>query len=539
MPPPSVPVDQVALDRARIAARAPAGGGDGAPMTASDRAWSLTAICAATGLLLLNVSAPNVALPAIGTGLHASFADLEWVLSAYALALASVLLTAGSLADLLGRRRMFLVGLAVFAAASAVCAMAPTPLILIGGRAAAGVGGAIVLSSSLALLAQSFSGADRARALGLWGATIAAAFAVGPLEGGLLTDAWSWRAIFWLNVLVALPVFALSRSHLRESRDPDAAGVDFPGTVALTLAVLLGVFALIQGNSWGWLSPGILGAALGSAVLLCVFVFAEVGQQRPMFDLRLFATPTFTGASLVAMLFAASSFGPFVYVTLFLLRIAGVSPAVAGLQLLPFAGISLVAALLSGRLSGRVGVRSLLLVGMVLAGAGLLMMRGLTASSTWLHLLPGLLVSGVGIGMVNPAITYAALAVVPTSRSGMASGVNNTFRQLGIAAGIAGFGGLLQGTIAGRLGPRLDALPGLPPGAAHSVVHAAASGDLGQAASLLPAPLRGRLVPAYADAFAAAINQVFLVAAVLSFAGAAIAVFLVRAADFDRPDNAG
>jgi EmrB/QacA subfamily drug resistance transporter len=449
------------------------------------RRWTLLVVCLATGVLLLNVAAPNVALPDIGRDLGAELSVLQWVISGYSLALATSLLTAGTLADLLGRRRMFLGGLGGFAAASALCAAAPSPLALVAGRAAQGLAGAVLLSSSLALLAQDFTGTARARAIGVWGATVAAAFAIGPLEGGLLTEAFGWRAIFVLDVAVALPCIPVAVRRLRESRDPDAGRVDWLGTATLSVGLFLGVFALTRGDVLGWGSGLIVASLAGAAVLLAAFVVVEQREREPMLDLGLFATPTFTGASVVVLIMAASTFGPFLYLTLFLLDVGGVSPTAVGLQLLPLSAAAFVVSVLGGRFAGLLPVRVALPAGQLLCAAGLLAMRGLEASSPWTFLLPGLLVMGVGIGLSNPAVTYAALGVVPAARSGMASGVNNTFRQVGLALGIAALGALLpSGTVAS------------------------------------------------AAAFASALDDILLVSAVVAGVGALLAVLLVRQRDF-------
>jgi EmrB/QacA subfamily drug resistance transporter len=449
------------------------------------RRWTLLVVCLATGVLLLNVAAPNVALPDIGRHLHADLSVLQWVISGYSLALAASLLTAGTLADLVGRKRMFLGGLAGFAAASAVCAAAPSALALIAGRAAQGLAGAVLLSSSLALLAQDFTGPARARALGVWGATVAAAFAIGPLEGGLLTEALGWRALFVVDVAVALPCIPVAARHLRESRDPAARSIDWLGTATLSIGLFLGVFALTRGDVVGWGSGVIVASFAGAAALLVAFAIVERRERAPMLDLGLFATPTFTGASLVVLIMAASTFGPFLYLTLFLLDVGGASPTAVGLQLMPLSVAALLVSVLGGRFARWLPVRASLPVGLLLCAVGLLAMRGLEASSPWTYLLPGLLVMGVGIGLANPAVTYAALGVVPATRSGMASGVNNTFRQVGLAIGIAALGTLLP------------------------------AGAVGQAA-----------------AFTAALDDMLLVSAAVAATGAILALLLVRQRDF-------
>ena len=450
-----------------------------------ERRWTLLVVCLATGVQLLNVSAPSVALPEIGRDLAADLSMLQWVISGYSLALAATLLTGGTLADLLGRRRLFLAGLAGFAAASAACALAPSVPALVFGRAAQGLAAAVLLSSSLALLAQDFAGPERARALGLWAATVAAAFAIGPLEGGVVTEALGWRAIFAVDVAVTLPCLPVAVRHLRESRDPGASTVDWRGTATWSVGLFLGVFALTRGGVLGWDSGAILASLAGAAVLLAAFVVVERRERHPMLDLGLFATPTFTGASLAVLIMAGCSFGPFVYLTLFLLDVAGASPTAVGLRLMPLSAAAFVVSALGGRYATRLPVRASLAAGLLLCAAGLLTMRGLQASTPWTHLLPGLLLTGMGLGLANPAVTYAALSVVPTTRSGMASGVSNTFRQVGLAVGIAALGALLP------------------------------AGATGQAAT-----------------FAAALDHMLVASAATVAAGAVVAVLLVRARDF-------
>jgi len=452
--------------------------------TRAERGWTLLVVCLATGVLLLNVSAPSVALADIGSDLRAGLDVLQWVVSGYSLALAATLLTAGTLADLLGRRRLFLTGLGGFAAASALCTLAPSPLALVVGRAAQGLAAAVLLSSSLALLAQDFAGPARARALGIWGATVAAAFAIGPLEGGLLTEALGWRAVFAVDVVVALVCLPVAVRHLRESRDPAARTVDWRGTLTLSAGLFLGVFALSRGDALGWGSAIVVGSFAGAALLLAAFAWIERRERHPMLDLGLFATPTFTGASLTVLVLAASSFGPFLYLTLFLLDAAGASPTAVGLRLMPLSAAAFLVSILGGRFPAWLPVRAGMSAGMLLSAVGLLAMRGIGVSTPWTQLLPGLLLVGAGLGLSNPAVTYAALGVVPTTRSGMASGVNNTFRQLGLAIGIAALG------------------------------------------VLLPAQVDD------AAAFAAALDDILLAGAVLATAGAVIALLLVRPRDF-------
>src|SRR6478609_1151990 len=268
--------------------------------------WTLVAVCTATFMLLLDITIVNVALPSIERDLHASFTDLQWVIDAYALSLAALLLTAGSLADQIGRRLVFVVGLIVFTAASALCGLAGTPLVLNLSRALQGVGGAFMFATSLALIASSYQGRDRGTAFGLWGATTGAAVAIGPLVGGVLTQAIGWEAIFFVNLPIGAFAIALTLMRVAESKDPTGSRLDITGTVLFSAGLFLLIFGLIRGNPEGWGSPLIVGSLVGSVVLLLAFVVVERRSEHPMLDLSLFARPAFAGASIAAFVLSAA-----------------------------------------------------------------------------------------------------------------------------------------------------------------------------------------------------------------------------------------
>ena len=322
--------------------------------------WTLRVVCVSTALLLLNVAAPQVAQAAIAESLGASFTDLQWVLSGYALALAVFLLTAGSLADRFGRRRLFLLGLTLFSVASGLCAIAPGAGALIAARILQGLGAAVVFPSSLAILAEAFQGADRRRAIGAWGATIGLAFAAGPLIGGLLVDLFGWRAIFAASFVLGAPTLMLALRQVHESKDPDPPPVDWAGVGTLSVGLFAGVFAVLRGNALGWTSATVLGCMALCAAALGAFVIVERATARPMLDLRLFRNRTFTGATAIVALLACGPFGAFVYVTLFLLDVQHRDPVEAGLVLAPLALVSFAVSALAGRASERVPLRGAL-----------------------------------------------------------------------------------------------------------------------------------------------------------------------------------
>jgi len=423
--------------------------------------WTLVAVCLGTFMLLLDITIVNVALPDIQRALHSSFADLQWIVDAYALTLASFLLTAGSLADMYGRRVLYLIGLVVFTGASALCGFATSTLMLQLSRGLQGVGGAIMFAVSLALLANAFRGKDRGVAFGVWGAVTGLAVAIGPLIGGVLTSGLSWRWIFFVNVPIGIAAIALTTMRVAESRAPRAAGPDWAGFVIFTAALASLIYGLIESNQRSFTDGLVLGCLAAAAVLLAVFVIVERRGAHPMFDLKLLRLPTFSGGSVAAFGLSASIFSVLLYLVLYLQDILGYSPLGTGVRVMYLSGAILVSATVAGRLSSRVPVRLLIGPGLIIIGVSLLLMRGLNAGSTWTHLIPGMIVGGVGVGLVNPPLASTAVGVVPPQQAGMASGINSTFRQVGIATGIALLGTLFSSDVKNEVLTRTAAVPGL------------------------------------------------------------------------------
>ena len=403
--------------------------------------WTLLAVCLGTFMLLVDVTIVNVALPSIQDDLHASFAQLQWVVDAYALSLAALLLTAGSLADIFGRRLLFACGLAVFTAGSLLCALAVDPLFLVLARAGQGIGGAIMFATSLALLAQAFRGRDRGTALAVWGAVTGVAVAVGPVLGGIITSGWSWRGIFFVNIPVGVAAMAVTLARVAESRDPGPRGVDLAGFAPVHRALIALVYGLIRAGEQGWGDTGVAICLAGAAVLLAAS-WPSSASARAHVRPGLFRVPTFAGGSVAAFAINGCVYAMLLYVVLYLQDLLGYSAMQTGLRLLIMSAVTLPAAIASGRLTSHVPVRLLVGAGLALSGAGLLLMSGLHPASGWTHLIPGLILAGVGSGLVNPALASTAVGVVPPRSAGMASGINTTFRQVGIATGIAVFGTL-------------------------------------------------------------------------------------------------
>jgi EmrB/QacA subfamily drug resistance transporter len=409
--------------------------------------WTLLAVCIATFMLLLDITIVNVALPAIQRALKSSFSDLQWVVDAYALGLATCVLTAGALADLFGRRRLFVLGIGLFTIASAACGAAWDPLFLIIARGVQGIGGAMMFATALALLSQEFHGRERGTAFGLWGAVIGAAVAIGPLAGGMLTSWLSWRWIFFVNIPIGVVASLLGLRRLRESSDPEHSRLDPFGLVTLTISLFCLILALIEGNDHGWSSAFIVTLLVVGALVLAVFVASQARDGATMIDLALFRRPAFVGAQTTAFAISSSMFAMFLYLTLYLQNILHLSPLETGVRFLPLSVVSFFAAPLAGRLTAHVPIRWLLSFGLALNAVAMWSMSRVDAHSHWTVLLPGFIIAGVGIGFVNAPLATTAVSTVRVERAGMASGINNTFRQIGIATGIAALGAIFSSTV--------------------------------------------------------------------------------------------
>ena len=495
--------------------------------------WTLIAVSIGTFMLLLDITIVNVALPSIQVSLHSSFSDLQWVVDAYALTLAALLLTTGSLADLYGRRIVFACGVALFSAASLLSGLATDPLMLNLARGAQGIGGATMFATSLALLANAFRGAERGLAFGVWGAITGVAVAVGPVVGGAITSAISWRWIFLVNVPIGVIAVVITLAYLDESRDPNATRPDVPGVVTFSGALAALVYALIKGNTLGWGSATILACVVGAAILLVAFLIVERVQPAPMFDLSLFRKPTFSGGSIAAFALSAGLFSLLLYLTLYLQDVLGLSPLQTGLRLLVLSGGILLTSAASGRLTASVPIRLLIGPGLVLVAAGLLLMRGLSSSSGWTHLIPGFILAGAGAGLINPPLASTAIGVVPPARAGMASGINSTFRQVGIATGIAGMGAVFAHEVRGRITALLSAAPEVGSANAHTIAAVVAQqGGAKQAIAAQPGPSRAVVEHAIRVGFAAGLNEVCLIGALVTLIAGLLCLVLIRNRDF-------
>ncbi len=492
--------------------------------------WTLTAVGVGVFMLLLDITIVNVALPDIETQLHASFTDLQWVIDAYALTLAALLLTAGSLADRLGRKRVYAVGTAIFTLGSLLCGLATGPVFLSLARAAQGIGGATMFATSLALLASAFRGRDRGIAFGVFGAVSGVAIAVGPVLGGVIVSLLSWRWIFFVNIPVGIAAIAITVTRVDESREASARRLDVIGFLTFSVALAALIFGLIRSDGHGWGTAQVGGSLIVSAVLLVVFIIAERRAAEPMLDLSLLRKPTFSGGLIAAFAISAGLFSLLTYLVLYLQNVLGFSAIQTGTRLLVLSGAIFVASGIAGRLTSKVPTKLLISPGFVIIGVGLVLMRGLTGTSHWTHLVPGLALAGVGAGLVNTPLASTAVGVVEPERAGMASGINSTFRQVGIATGIAALGAVFTAHLRDSITTSLGRTP--LAGSAGSLADAATGGEIGPALARTPPALRGTAAEATRMGFVDGLNDILLIGAVLCFVAAVSCFLLIRQRDF-------
>jgi EmrB/QacA subfamily drug resistance transporter len=407
--------------------------------------WTLAVVSAATAMLMLDIAVVNTALPRIAEDLDTGLSGLQWVVDSYTLALATTVLVAGALADRLGRRRVFAVGMALFTAASLACAAAGDITALNIARAVQGIGGAILFAVSLALLANAYPDPkERAGALAIYGATIGGSFAIGPAVGGALTSGLDWQWVFLVNIPIGLACLYLTVTKVEESSDPSAPRIDWPGQLTLTPALSLLVLALLRGNEDGWTSAIILAELGAAAAFFAAFIAIERRVSEPLLPLGLFRSGSFTGAQIGAFAISASFFAVFIYSTLYLQQVLGLSPIEAGLVYVPGTIIMFFVSGMTAQLQEK-GVHPgiLISVGLGLVAVGMAMLTSAAVDSSWTVILPGSIVALIGTGMFNPAVIAVALGSAPAEKSGLAAGVNDTFRQAGIALGVAALGALV------------------------------------------------------------------------------------------------
>ena len=455
--------------------------------------WTLGAVAFGLFMIMLDNTIVNVALPSIQRDLGIGISELEWVVNGYALTFAVLMLTGGKLADLLGRRLIFIFGLAIFTGASLACGLAPTAGFLIGARVVQGVGAALMNPSTLSIITATFPPRQRGMAIGIWAGVSALALAIGPLLGGVITQHISWSWIFFINVPVGVLGIVVARFVIEESRDTSAEQrLDLPGLLTSAIALFALTYALIEANSYGWTSARILALFAVAAVGLAAFVALELRQRVPMLDLSLFRNSTFAGANTVMLLVALAMFGVFFYVSLYMQNVLRYSPTQAGATFLPMTLCIVFLAPIAGRITDRLGARWLIGAGMTLVAGSLVIFAQLDQHSTFWNIFPGLLIGGAGMAMSMAPTTATAMQAVAVDKAGVGSAVLNSMRQVGGSLGIAVMGAIVAAYVHV---PRTDP----------------------------------RAIPQFVDGF----QRALIVAAIIAFSAAIVAVALLR-----KPEHA-
>ncbi len=485
---------------------------------------TLLAMCFALFMAMLDNTVVNVALPKIQESLGSGVSGLQWIVDAYVLMFASLLLTGGTLGDIYGRKRLFLGGLTVFTVASFLCGIAPNLLFLILARGLQGVGAAALMPGTLSILTTTFPDPrERAQAIGIWAGVSGLALALGPIVGGLLVDTLGWQSVFFLNVPIGILAFFVVVRVVAESKHPEGRSVDLPGQILAIGWLGALTYALIEGNTKGWTSPLILTLLFGAAAGLIAFLLVERSSKSPMLQLSFFRNRTFTAANTVAAMISFGMFGMFFFLSLFMQEILGYSAVGAGIRFLPTTACIIVTAPLAGRLAGRVGSRVPMTIGLALCGTAMLILHGITPTSTYGDFWWALPLMGIGMGLTMTPMTAAVMGTVPMQRAGMASATTNTSREVGGVFGIALLGAILTAKMKVALTASLVALD-IAPALREKLVFAATHGG----SSTTGAPQNPVITAAFHGAFVAGMRSALLVSAIALYVGSVLAFAFIR-----------
>jgi EmrB/QacA subfamily drug resistance transporter len=410
--------------------------------------WTLGAVSFGLFMIMLDNTIVNVALPSIQSDLHLQISELEWVVTGYALTFGALMLTGGKLADLMGRRLIFVVGLAIFTASSLACGLATGPEMLIGARVVQGVGAAMMNPATLSIITVTFPPRERGTAIGIWAGVSALALAIGPLFGGIISEYVNWNWIFFINIPVGILGIVAAFLFIDESRDTShEQRPDYPGLLTSGIGLFALTYGLIEANNYGWTSTRILIAFGIAAVSLVGFVLLERHQRLPMLDLSLFRNVSFAGANTVMLLIGLAMFGVFFYVSLYVQQILGYSPTQAGASFLPWTLLIIVLAPQAGRLSDRIGPKPLVTSGLVVLAVSLLLFARMGTDETFWVLLPAMVLGGIGMSLAMAPVTAAAMGSVPRDKAGVGSAVLNSMRQVGGSLGIAIMGAIVAASV--------------------------------------------------------------------------------------------
>jgi len=503
-------------------------------MTGFDRRkkrLTLACMCFALFMVMLDSTVVNLALPTIQkpapVGLGAGLTGLQWIVDAFVLALASLLLTGGTLGDLFGRRKAFIGGLALFTGGSVLCALAPSTSFLIAARTVQGVGGAFMLPSTLSILTNTFPDArERARAIGMWAGISGLALAIGPLIGGTLVDRFNWQSIFWINVPVGVVALTMALLYVPESSDRAGRNLDLPGQVTAVIGLVALTYAFIEANTYGWTSARILVSFAIAAVTLTAFILIELRGRTPLLQLKFFRNGTFSGANMVGVIVSFAFFGVIFFLSLFMQEVQGYSPTQAGALQLPATLGIMISAILSGRIVGRIGARLPITIGLLMTGSALLALTSVQPDTGYASFWYWLLLMGFGNGLIMSPMTTAIMGTVPAARAGMASATSNTMRQVGSVFGVAVLGNLLWRPVTRHV---LLTLHGLRlPAAMTATIVASVKAGGDAALTRMPAAIRQAVATAFGAGFTSGLHRTLWVSSVMLFVAAPIAFVTIR-----------
>jgi len=503
--------------------------------SAGRKKWGvLVVISFSLFMILLDVTIVNIALPHIMRDLKVSLSSIEWVINAYVLVFAVLLLTLGKLGDLFGRRRLFLIGLIIFTLSSSACSLAPNFTFLLVARGIQAIGGAAMMPATLSILNVEFAPGQRGLALGIWGAVAGAANALGPIIGGSLGDAFSWRYIFIINIPIGIFAIIATLLVVKESTDPRIdRGIDVPGVLLISLALFCLTFALVEGQSYVWTSATILGLFSVAAAGLIVFVMIELKAASPLANLRLFRNHNFFAGNFVALVIMFGLLGVIFLVLLFLQIVLGFSAIKAGLSMLPLPLVIILVAPVAGRMTDRIGGRWILFAGTLISALGIYLMSDLSRFTTEVSLILPMAVCGFGMGLIMAPVTTVVMAGTPVEQSGMGAGILSTIRQIGSVMGIAVLGAVLQSQLASNITGALAKVPQLPLAVKDQIISSMTSGGLGLGGSTdiagnasLPPAISAQLRAIFEDQFANSLNLAMKIAIVALLLGTVASLFI-------------
>jgi EmrB/QacA subfamily drug resistance transporter len=492
---------------------------------------TLGATCFGLFMVMLDNTVVNLALPTIQDKMGSGVSGLQWIVDAFILLLAALMLTGGTLGDLYGRKRAFMAGVVIFTGGSLFCALAPTAHLLIAGRVVQGVGAAIMMPSTLAILTNTFPDPkERAQAIGIWAAVSGISLAIGPVVGGVMVDSFGWQSIFYLNLPIGVIAFVVALLVVKESKNPEGSGLDLIGQALAIVGLGSLTFAFIEAHNYGWTSAVILSLFGVAAVALVAFWLWERRAKTPVLQLDFFRNITFTGANLVGLLLSFGFFGIILFLSLFMQNIQGYSPFEAGIRQLPTSLAVMIFAIISGRVAGRMGARVPIALGMVILSGGVLSFLFIHATTPYSHYWWVLATVGIGTGLVMSPITTAVMSTVPGARAGMASATTNTMRQVGGAFGIAVLGSVVTTTFSASLTTRLTGL-GLPKAVVDTIVKAAQTRSGGGKMPSIPGvdpKVQQTIVTTINDTFVSSMHKAVFLAGAVILLGAIVAAIMIR-----------